>query len=130
MRLAARMSDPADPRAPLEQQIADLDIRQGQWVMLSGAVNTNTTGVWTVMHKWYRVVAADSEVAIDDTGAPAMHPTSNTAWKNVTLAGPDWPVWATTNQGGVVNTQVTIMPGVVAVFEKTIRLENSSLWTN
>jgi hypothetical protein len=118
VRLAARIGD------PLERQIADLDVREGQWVMLSGAVNTNTPGILTIMHKWYRVVAADSEVDINP------HPTTNTAWKNVTLSGPDWPVRTTANQGGVINTQVTIVPGVVAVFEKTIRLENSSLWTN
>jgi len=118
VRMAARLGD------PLDRQIADLDIRQGQWVMLSGRVNTNTAGVFTVIHKWYRVVAADSEVDLNP------HPTSGTAWKNVTLTGPDWPVWSTTNQGGVVNTQVTVMPGVVAVFDKTIRLENTSLWTN
>jgi hypothetical protein len=27
-------------------------------------------------------------------------------------------------------TQVTIVRGAVAVFEKTVRLESSSLWTN
>ncbi len=56
IRMAARIGN------PLDRQIADLEIREGQWVMLSGAVNTNTAGVYTVMHKWYRVVNADSEV--------------------------------------------------------------------
>ncbi len=118
VRLAARIG------GTVAEQVADLEIREGQWVMLSGVVPTNTAGVFTVMHKWYRVLAADSEVDSNP------HPVTNTAWKNVTLTGPDWPVLTTGNLGGVLNTQVTIMPGVVAVFDKTIRLESSSMWTN
>ena len=46
--------------------------------------------------------------------------------RDVTLVGPDWD-WQNLIR---TPTQVTIVRGAVAVFEKTIRLETSSLWTN
>lgn len=102
----------------------DLLLRAGDWVMLSGwklvdvrsIVSGSTVSTSRVqVHKWYRVVNAGD--------APLNN---GTAWtRDVTLIGPDWD-W----QGLDSNTQVTIVRGAVAVFEKTIRLETSSLWTN
>jgi hypothetical protein len=43
--------------------------------------------------------------------------------KDVYLQGADWMA------GDIARTQATLVRGVVAVFEKTIRLETSSLWT-
>jgi len=97
----------------------DLLIRSGDWVMLSGWKLTLTDSVQ--VHKWYRVVNA--------AGDPLEVPVGSGNWYlDVTLAGPDWD-WQGLDPSRP-NTQVTIARGAVAVFEKTIRLETSSLWTN
>lgn len=106
----------------------DLELRSGNWVLLSSVKNVLGGSTPTVqVHKWYRVANAGEEAVFDSA-------TGN--WvRDVTLVGPDWD-WG--NMGGnypgpggyVTPTQVTIVRGVVAVFEKTIRLESSSLWMN
>ncbi len=116
MLLAARPGRPAD----------DLELRQGQWVMLSGEKATNTTPPRLVqIHRWYRVVATDE--------APVQQTLNgNNVWvREVTLVGPDWDYTHTRYSLPYrpVGTQVTIPRGVVAVYERTIRLETSSLWT-
>jgi len=71
------------------------------------------------VHKWYRVLNAGEEVT----------PDSGEWTRDVTLIGPDWNWRQLLTLSGSRTTQVTIARGVVAVFEKTIRLETSSLWT-
>lgn len=108
----------------------DLELRSGNWVLLSsiksvlGGSPPMVTGTVQV-HKWYRVANAGEDAVFD---------TATGNWvRDVTLVGPDWD-WG--NMGNntpiqyVTPTQVTIVRGVVAVFEKTIRLESSSLWMN
>ncbi len=91
----------------------DLEVREGQWVMLSAKV---TTAAYPLhFFRWYRVVSADG--GIDGNGPYT---------RNVTLQGPDWNVIAATPN---TLTQCTLLNNVVAVYEKTIRLETSSLWT-
>jgi hypothetical protein len=41
---------------------------------------------------------------------------------NATVQGPDWDTR--------MATEAVFMPGVVAVYDRSIRLETSSLWTN
>lgn len=57
-------------------------------------------------YRWYRVLDAS------DKGTE----------QHLTLQGPDW--------GATVPTQAVIVPGVVAVYEKTVRLDTPSLWSN
>ena len=73
----------------------------------------------TPSHRWYKVIAADSDLIDSDnvTNAPP-----NSWIRFITLEGPDWRSDS--------NTQVTLVKNVVAVFDKTIRLDTSSLWTN
>jgi hypothetical protein len=101
----------------------DLRLRTGDWVMLSSTKST-ASGVVQV-HKWYRVAQAGEEAVFNASG--------NNWVRDVTLVGPDWD-WGhmanNTPTQYLTPTQVTIARGVVAVFEKTIRLETSSLWTN
>ncbi|HTN76236.1 MAG TPA: hypothetical protein VL096_13355 [Pirellulaceae bacterium] len=80
----------------------ELDIQTNQWIMLSGQTPS------TPYYRWYRVLGTDTV-----KGSPTA---------NVTLQGPDW--------NPSIPAQATIMPGVVAVYEKTVRLETSSLWNN
>ena len=79
------------------------ELRSGQWIMLSQFL------AGTLQSRWYRV----QSVGDIDMSTKSIE---------LTLHGPDW------NPNEV--TQATWIKGVVAVFEKTIRLEGSSLWTN
>jgi hypothetical protein len=72
--------------------------------MLSGYRNSAPT------YRWYRVVDV-SEVA-----------GSGPFTRDVTLFGPDWHIAA-------ASTEATLLNNIVAVYEKTIRLETSGLWT-
>ena len=76
----------------------------GQWVLLSGS---KTVGTETLrIFRWYRVVNAGEF----RSGQP----------REVTLNGPDWDTGMT--------TQATIIPGVIAVFDRTVSLENTNLY--
>jgi type II secretory pathway pseudopilin PulG len=87
----------------------DLKMKQGEWLLLAGM---NASGV--EHFRWYRIQSADSGPVLNGAG---------TGYERVlTLFGQDWPVSALT-----VHKAVWI-PGIVAVYEKTIRLERSSLW--
>ena len=105
VQLVTRVGRPAE----------DLDLRIGDWVLLSAARIAVTIPPSTVnVHRWYRVAG------IDDGALP----NGNVWMRDATLVGPDWD-W----QSNSTPTQVTIVRGVTAVFEKTIQLETSSLWT-
>ncbi|MHB8973618.1 MAG: type IV pilus modification PilV family protein [Pirellulaceae bacterium] len=104
LRLVTRRNDPDD-----------LELRSGDWVMLSAT--KERPGMSTIqVHKWYRVANAGEESVLASPGVWA---------RDVTLTGPDWD-WLSNRPS---TTQVTIARGAAAVFEKTIRLETSSLWT-
>jgi hypothetical protein len=93
--------------------VENLDVRQGDWVMLAG--NLPVKGATPIsIFKWYRVIAADSEVNVSATPFE----------REVTLLGGDW------NATEMPVPQVLIMKNVIAVYEKTLRLERNSLWMN
>jgi hypothetical protein len=114
----------------------ELEVRAGDWVMLSrrnpyfkrfGQNNNPIYGDAPHTHRWYRVVSADSEIL---QPGPPYAPAGS--WvRFVTLDGPDFEPYnfndypAPWNQG---YNQATIVKNVAAVFEKTIRLDTSSLW--
>ena len=90
----------------------DLELSPNDWVMLAGNSFDGQK------FRWYRVVAADTEVT--ETG--------NGTWQRyATLSGPDWnrAEWL---PPAIFPTQATIMNDVVAVYERVIRLESSVLW--
>lgn len=98
-------------RTPIEAQ-ADLKLRRGDWLMLSGIASEFGNPNPQPVFRWYRVVHATD-----------AQPTGNAAGQwfvDVSLHGPDW--------NSNLSTQATIVTDVVAVFEKTMRLESSSLW--
>ncbi len=100
--------------------VQDLDIRSGNWVMLSTRIPTSPEPLH--FFRWFRVVAADAGV---DEGDPSE--------RNVTLHGSDWDLFvALVDQfpDADLRTQATVLNNVVAVYEKTVRLETSSLWTD
>ena len=81
------------------------------------------------MFKWYRITDADED----------PYPNGNVYQRDVTLVGPDWdpanvlPVYIESTTGNVVSdavpdnfaddVEVFIVPNVVAVFDRTVRLE-------
>ena len=104
-------------RHPIHKNVTDrvlyaenvLKVQTNSWIMLSGNV-ANNSNRRKRYYRWYRVLNV----------SPAFV-NKNVAIRNVMLQGADWEL---ANN----NTQATIMEGVVGVFERKIRLENSSLW--
>ena len=99
----------------------DIQLGQGEWIMLMA----NAAG--QPIFKWYRVIAVEPDTYNVSTGTygpqfdNTTDPTNPFYYRNVTLFGQDWDT--------TLATQALLMNGVVAVYEKTIRLETSSLWT-
>ena len=85
-----------------------LKLQTNSWLMLSGHLANNNSR--KRHYRWYRVLNVSPAVV-----------QKRVATRNVMLQGADWEL---ANN----NTQATIMEGVVGVFERKIRLENSSLW--
>jgi hypothetical protein len=104
------------------QPATDLAVKEGEWVMLLATVNAapaSGTPNFVPVFRWYRVMAADDIVG------------NGPFTRNVTLQGLDWnDVYGLGTLGQASPTQATLLNGVVAVYEKTIRLETSSMWTN
>jgi len=95
---------------------AALELKHGDWVMLSASSLTGSC------FRWYRISYIEDETRtfINPSGTVTGH------YRDATLKGPDWnrPEW----HNGTYATHVTFIPGVVGVFEKTIRLESTSLY--
>jgi hypothetical protein len=100
-------------RTRLGQPAEDLTVRTGDWLMLSAKVTASTNPVH--FFRWYRVVSADAEI----------EPLGTQFTRNVTLQGTDWNVIAATPN---TLTQATLLNNVVAVYEKTVRLEAPLRW--
>lgn len=88
----------------IEIASGDTGLKRNHWVMLAQA------GPQGGRFLWYRVVSVD----LDDTTDPANPVTY------ATLEGRDW--------NDAPATQCVVVKNVVAVFEKSIRLETSSIW--
>ncbi|MCH7729121.1 MAG: hypothetical protein IH991_21960 [Planctomycetes bacterium] len=108
----------------------DVDVNQRDWVMLSQTIPTSSVRV--PVHKWYRVTAVDTDT--EEIRDPITNVITS-FHRHITVIGRDIdPKYSTdpnfnidpTNKS--YSTQVTLAKGVVAVYEKTIRLESSSLW--
>ncbi|MCY2994521.1 MAG: hypothetical protein NTY19_42645 [Planctomycetota bacterium] len=102
----------------------DLKLGQGEWVMLMAAKEIakdyNNQPVYKTRFKWYRVLVVEPDTQATNSG---------TYQRNVTLFGQDWDADMLPTSMPQVFPQALLMNGVVAVYEKTIRLETSSLWT-
>ena len=93
-----------------------LSLSQGDWVLLQGATPA------IPYFRWYQVLGTGGDAKADGNGR----------WQRyVTLQGPEWlpatyPVVANPPTHG----QMVIVDGIVGVYQKTIRLETTSLWRN
>ncbi len=125
----------------------ELDLRSGDWIMLMQNLHVHSTREgtpYTPLFRWYRVAETDKPYwdgtqylegrPIDRTIAGNSSRPGNYE-RDVTLIGSDWPVEFSNGNpvsadriGAIPVTYATLVTGVVAVYEKTIRLETSSLW--
>jgi hypothetical protein len=104
----------------------DLLVKRGQWILLARNVVVGTN-VYPEF-RWYKVTEVDpDELNIATSSELLQSPPSGIPIRHVTLFGQDWNLIMSAN--AAEQTFAYIVPGVVAVYEKTIRLENSSLWT-
>jgi type II secretory pathway pseudopilin PulG len=87
---------------------AQVPTPENSWLMVMGQMRVGNVDL--PVFQWYRVLASDPDAA-------------DATIRYVTLDGPDWNMAAT-------NVQATIIPGTVAVYEKTLRLETSNLWSS
>jgi hypothetical protein len=108
----------------------ELELKPGQWLMLMATPHPMIANASTTLNfpgvslfRWYRVIDAEDEPR-DVTGS--VYP-----WeRDVVLQGPDWPVayFASLTSPAQRPTRVAVVSNVVAVYERTIRLEKSGLW--
>jgi hypothetical protein len=116
--LSAAPSDSGTMATATSSEFAEkvLKVRPNQWILVSGQLTSGSVPV----HKWYRVVSTSE---MQSTASPWV--------VDVTLAGPDWNggVFNDMESGGFTTMFATICDGVVGVFEKTIQLDEPSLWT-
>ncbi len=92
----------------------DLKMKEGEWLMLSGIDGSNREHF-----QWYRIQTADA--------GPVSNSAGTGYERDLTLFGQDWLFGQMTGSG---KTNAIWIPGIVAVYEKTIYLETSSIWTN
>jgi hypothetical protein len=104
----------------------DLVVRTGDWIMLIGTKVVTLAGQSSSQYlrsfRWYRVQDIEPEPRPE-----------NSLWRRrVTLFGPDIDadlVKLVKQQPPAAILQAVLLNDVVAVYEKTIRLESTSLWT-
>lgn len=98
-----------------------VDLRAGTWIMLAGSTTDAAGTDLTPDFRWYRIVGIDADPQFS----------AGNYQVDVTLQGSHWlrSEWhvATTN-ARFRPTQATVVKGVVAVYEKMIQLETTSLW--
>lgn len=107
---------PGGPLTPQEFAEERLKLRAGDWLMLAGSISGPTpTIVQVPRFQWYRVVHVDPDVHYQAAagGLPDRYE------RYATLSGQDWNT-------GLLQQYAMLMEGVVAVYEKTIRLEYGS----
>lgn len=91
----------------------DAMLKVGEYVLLYQAPSGNPgdSAYKPYRAQWYRIIGADK-----------FDPGAN---RQVTLTGPDWDT-----NNGYATPQMVIFDGAVAVYNKSLRLEGSSLWNN
>jgi len=96
----------------------DIQLRRGDWVVLSGLQQYVGISNPVPVFRWYQV-SSTSDVVPDPTDPSLLGPYA----MDVTLQGPDWDY-------NVMPMEATVVTGVIAVYEKTVRREFDSLFTN
>jgi hypothetical protein len=126
--LSSRASDPVTT-SPYE------DLRVGQFVMVFGPHPLSNSARPMLALRWCRVLSIEKEGRPNINGNlvqlgrdTSVNPPITRAL--VSLRGPDWPWQPSTNTSSISNNlRVGILPGVVAVHTKTMRLESATEWS-
>jgi hypothetical protein len=147
------------PPGRANPQPSDLNVNVGEWIMLGTMINdynsppSGTPLPTRPMFRWYRVVGARRPHPTD-----ANDPNNNTCYPSpytseITVAGPQWNLATVVNtplninsasnynangppingrgpKGFVYQFVAYIYDGAVAVYERTVRLEGPSMWSN
>ncbi|HUE74030.1 MAG TPA: hypothetical protein VMP01_24330 [Pirellulaceae bacterium] len=95
-----------------------LNLRSGQWIMLGRTLPGGNNQARPIQHfQWYRVSDTDETISL-----------ANGRWsQDVSLIGPDWPADVQAPAGTNEECDVIIMPTVVHVYERTIKIETGAL---
>ena len=131
-----------DGSVPKEAAANDRNVKAGQYIMLAGAVDllpsanpdpqNHARQCWS--YKWYRVVGVNAEVKGPYWYSPPPNnpnPPPPPGWvRQVTLAGPDWNPQTDNNKLDQYKTQAFLFDGVIAVYERTMKLEGPGVWTS
>ncbi|MEO0530004.1 MAG: hypothetical protein AAF266_05420 [Planctomycetota bacterium] len=137
-RRPAGSTGPASPYTAEPEISPFQDLREGQYVMVVAPHPTSTINTPRLALRWCRVLSIQNE------GQPNLNGTNTqlgvirsgddeTERVLVALRGPDWP-WQPaadfTDDNALSNDlRVAILPGIVAVHTKTMRLEAGSEWS-
>lgn len=127
------MTETTDTAPDSLQSIDEHQIRNGDWIMLINYHRTDTTMdpaadpmFDDIQMNFYQVLNASKT---NDIPTDLEH--------NVTLQGPDFDVfrdWDYTQGAPAVATQTEtyaiLIPNVLAIYERTFRVEESSVWAN
>ena len=102
-----------------------VNLNIGEWLMLGWMVNdvppTTTGGSYSTRpyFRWYRIVAASPPVL------------SGSSWtRSVTVNGADINLVSLVPLSGSAQAMAFIYDGAVGVYERPVRLEGPSLWSN
>lgn len=100
-------------------------VRPGSWVAVMG-VNP-VTGQFVM--KWYRMLSLSDETEFVhvENSSHGGGSNLNGVGRRAMLIGPDWPT-EFDNKKTITDLRVAILPGVVSVVTKPMKMENYSLW--
>ena len=111
------------------------NLKTGNWIMLCGPHPNSTQERPMFVARWYRVMSIEGKNSrLDDQGIPTSD-TTQPERRLISVRGPQWP-WQPESNGDLTNDYylgnllcAAIVPNVVAVHAKTIRLEGKSAWS-
>jgi hypothetical protein len=101
-------------------------LRVGQFVMVFGPHPLSNSARPMLALRWCRVLSIEKEGPLRVGTNTVQLDGANRVL--VSLRGPDWP-WTGTGTPVASNLRVGILPGVVAVHTKTMRLESATEWS-
>ena len=107
-------------------------LKSGNWVVVCGPHPASTDNLNRFVVRWYRVLSIEGkDSALDNYGKPGA--TDGVPRRLVSLRGPQWPWQPATDLSSYSDLSnyicVAIVPSVVAVHSKSIRLEGKSAWS-